>query len=128
MSQPIVFVSHLRIKEGKLQALKESFREGVEFIKAGKPATIAFLVYLNSDGTQVNVVHIFPDADSMDRHMEGADDRVKRANEFIETAGYEIYGTPSATTMEAMKRFAGSAIPLTVEPEYLAGYIRFSGA
>jgi hypothetical protein len=124
MSEPIVLISHLKIKDGNLEAFKESSREVFKFMEANKPGTIVHIGYVNEDSTQVSFIHVFPDAKSLDHHMEGVEDRVDNANKFLETASYEIYGTPSKGVMEMMKRFAGSGIPLTVEPEYFGGYMR----
>jgi hypothetical protein len=124
MSEPIVLISHLKVKDGKLETFKKSSQETFKVLKATKPGTVVHIGYVNEDGTQVSFIHIFPDAKSFDLHMEGAEDRAK-AYEFLETTGYEIYGTPSDGVMDAMKRFAGMGIPLKVEPEYMGGYMRF---
>jgi hypothetical protein len=56
--------------------------------------------------------------------MEGVKDRASNADEYLEAAGYEIYGTPSDAAMEMMKKFAAAGIPLNIEPEYMGGYMR----
>ena len=40
MSEPIVFISNLRIKEGKLDMFKEAFPQVAEEIKRDKPGTV----------------------------------------------------------------------------------------
>ena len=47
MSGPIVFISHFKVKEGKLESLKGHAQGMIELIKAEKPGTLAFLQYLN---------------------------------------------------------------------------------
>jgi hypothetical protein len=124
MSEPIVLISHLRVKDGKLEAFRESSRESFKMLEATKPGTVVHIGYVNEDRTQVSFIHVFPNAKSLDLHMEGVEDRTNKAYEFLETTGYEIYGTPSEGVMEMMKQFAGSGIPLIVEPEYMGGYMR----
>ena len=46
MSEPIVFISHFKVKEGKLEGLKQHAKMMMELIKAEKPGTLAFLQYL----------------------------------------------------------------------------------
>ena len=124
MSEPIVFISHQRIREGKLDAYKQLFREYIGIIKADKPGTVAHLGYINEDGSQVTMVHVFPDAEAMDLHFQGVDERAKKAFEFIEIIRYEIYGRPSDMVLEMMQQFAGSNIVLDLNLEHMGGYLR----
>jgi hypothetical protein len=124
MSGPIVFISHNRVKEGKLDGFKGFFRTGARSIEEDKPGTVVFLAYADPDGTEVDIVHVFPDADAMDRHMEGVAERVGASDEFIEGTGVEIYGTPSERVLQMMRAFASPEAPLSVSPEHLGGYLR----
>ena len=64
----------------------------------------------------------------MGRHLQGVQERMAKAVGFIETTGYEIYGTPSASVLEAMRGFAQSEdVPLQVQPDYIGGYLRPGG-
>jgi quinol monooxygenase YgiN len=71
MSEPIVLISNQRIKEGKLDEYTQSYRENVEILMADKPGTVAHLAYVSEDGSEVSMVHVFPDAESMDLHFQG---------------------------------------------------------
>jgi hypothetical protein len=95
MPKPVVVVSHFKIKEGKLDGLKKIFPEVLETLKVEKPRTTAQLAYVDEAGTRVSIVHVFADADVMDQHFERAEERTKTAYEFMDPAGWEIYGTPS---------------------------------
>lgn len=122
MSGPIVFISHSKVKEGKLEALREFSRETFPVIQAEKPGTVLQYGYVNEEGMDVHFVHVFPDADAMDAHMIGAADRVGKANEFIETYEFEIYGTPSEGTLAMLRQAPG--VHVAVRPVVLGGYIR----
>jgi quinol monooxygenase YgiN len=125
MSDPIVFISHSRIKQGELEALKRYAQEIAPVIERGKPGTVVFLAYTDEAGSELHMVHAFPDADAMRRHLEGVDERVAAASELIETTGYEIYGSPSKPVLETMRAFAAElGVPLTVRPSHLGGYVR----
>jgi hypothetical protein len=124
MSEPIVFISKHKIKEGKLDALKKSYQEGAKFIEVNKPQTVAFLAYLDEDASEVGTIHVFPDAESMAHHMEGADDRAQGAAEYLEFDRFELYGKPDEATMQMLEQSAESGIKLSVRPEYISGYIR----
>ena len=77
-------------------------------------------------GERLSIVHMFPDADALDAHAEGAGERSKAAFELFEPAGWEIYGTPSAAAVERIRRDAeGAGVPLMLAPDSLGGFSRF---
>ena len=128
MSGPIVFMSHNVVKDGKLQGFRDAFGEVAVALDAEKPGTVVYLAFAQEDGSEVSVVHVFPDAEAMGRHLQGVQERMAKAVGFIETTGYEIYGAPSEPVLEAMRGFAeAEGVPLQVQREYLGGYLRASG-
>ena len=125
MNEPIVFISHFRIKADQLDAFRTYFREGATGLQAEKPRTVAFLAYADEAGTRVSIVHVFPDADAMDLHVEGAAERSRAAYEFMEPDGWEIYGAPSAAALGMMQQSASAAgVTLTVKPAHIGGFLR----
>jgi len=125
MSEPIVFISNQRVKKGKLDGYKQYYRQVAEMTEANKPRTVAHLAYANEDGTAVSIVHIFPDAESMELHMLGVDELAKKAFEFMEIVSFEIYGRPSDIVLDMMMQIAGSGVALSIKPQPIGGYIRF---
>jgi hypothetical protein len=125
MSEPIVFISHFQIKEGKLDGLKQLSQGVAKLLQEEKPRTLVFLAYLNENGTQMTIVHAFADADSMDIHVQGADVRSRTAYEYMDPKGWEIYGRPNEQVLEMMRQAATSAgVTLIVQPDYLTGFLR----
>jgi len=124
MDGPIVFVSRSRVKDGKLQALRDFMERGTPALEADKPRTLVFLPFLSEDGTELTIFHVFADAASMDAHLEGAGERSKAAYEFIETASFEVYGAPSGGTLEAMQQITTTGARFEHEPESFGGFIR----
>lgn len=122
MSDPIVLISHSKAKEGKLEEFRELSREVFSVMEAEKPGTVLHYGYVNEEETEIHFVHVFPDADAMDAHMVGAADRVGKANEFIETYEFEIYGTPGEETLEMLRQAPG--VDVAVSPVGFGGYIR----
>jgi hypothetical protein len=125
MSDPVLFISHSRVREGKFEALK-GYAPGVAAaIEESKPGTVVFLACVDEGGSELHMVHVFPDAEAMRLHLEGVDERVSAASELVETSGYEIYGSPTEPVLETMRAFADElGVPLTVRPDHLAGYVR----
>lgn len=125
MSEPIVFISHFRIKEGQFDALKQLALNTADSVLSGKPRTILYLSYVDEDRSAISFLHAFADADAMDLHFEGAGERSKAAFEFVEPIGWEFYGSPSSEALETMRQAAAaSGATLTVQPEHLAGFLR----
>jgi hypothetical protein len=124
MSDPIVFISRNRIKEGKVADFRKHYGDSVPLTEANKPGTLVQLAYESEDATHVDIIRVFPDTDAMDRQLQGADERSKRTYEFIEPTSVEIYGMPSAFALEMMKKVAGAGIEVTIKPQFIGGYIR----
>ena len=124
MTDPIVFISRNRIKQGMLDDFGRHYRDSVPPIEAGKPDTLVQLAYVNEDATEVAIVRLFPSAEAMDLQLQGADQRSKAAYRFIEPTSIEIYGTPSNFSVEMMRKVAGSGIDVSVKPQFIGGFIR----
>ena len=124
MSKPIVFISHFKVKEGKLDEFKQLSQKVTEQIKADKPGTFTFLQYTNDEGTELSIIHIFPDAEAFDKHNEGVGERASRAFELIVPTRREIYGLPGDQAMAILTPPEGSDITLNQMPQLMGGYIR----
>lgn len=124
MTGPIVFISHFKIKEGKLDAVKELSDNVTKFIEANKPGTAAFLQFTNADGTELSIVHVFPDADAFDKHVEGAGERSNKAYEILVPTRRELYGQASDQAVAMLTPPDGSGIIFKPMSEFAAGYIR----
>ena len=125
MSEPIVFISHFKIKDGKLDGLKQHSQKMIELIKAEKPGTVVFLQYFNAEATELSIIHVFPDADAYNRHGEGVAERARAAFEFIERTRIEIYGMPGDQNLARLMPPDGSGNEFKHMPQLNGGYIRF---
>jgi hypothetical protein len=126
MGAPVAFISHFHIKEGKLDATREAFAAVSTELGASRPRTAAYLAFIDEAGERLSILHVFPDAEAMDRHAEGAGERSKAAFELFEPAGWEIYGRPSAAALEMIKGAAAEwGVPVRIEPEPIGGFLRF---
>jgi hypothetical protein len=127
-AEPIVFISHFRVKEGMLEPYKDLARKVTPLLQAEKPRTLAYLFYLSPSGSEATIVHVFPDAESMDLHAQGSEERSRVAFEFLVPLGWEIYGTPSNAVLAQMRQAASaSGVTLTVQPDYFDGFLRGLG-
>jgi len=124
MAEPIVFISRNKIKGGRAEEFRKYYGDSVSMTSAGKPRTLAQLTYENEQATEVTVVRLFPDADALDLQLQGASERSRKTYEFIEPIGVEIFGVPNPSTVEVLKKIAGSGVIVNINPRYLGGFIR----
>ena len=128
MSEPIVFISHHRIKPGMADAVRALTAEIWSTLETEKPRTLVNLAYMNEDGTEVSFLHAFADVEAMQLHWQGADDRSGQAYEYIQPIGFEIYGPAGEQIVEGMKAEAtGGGATLTLWPEFVTGFLRLGG-
>lgn len=124
MPGPIVFVSKHKIKEGKLEWLKENTPERMSSIEASKPGTVFQNAYLNEDESVASFVHVFPDAAAMAQHMVGAADRSEAAFEYLEPMSMEIFGSPNEQVVQMFRQIEDRGVKVTYLPRHVAGFIR----
>ena len=99
-------------------------RRNAALLDATKPGTVAFLAYVDQDGTEASIVHVFPDAESMELHMQGVAERAQAGYEVMETVSFAIYGRPSDAVLEMMEKVASTGTVVSIKPEHAGGYIR----
>jgi hypothetical protein len=124
MSESIVYISHFEIKGGNFESWMQHAQKTTGQLMANKPGTVAFLQFTNADRTELSIIHVFPDAQSFDRHVEGAAERAKSAFEFLVPTGREVYGTPSEQVLSMLKPPEGSGIAFKFLPEPTGGFLR----
>jgi hypothetical protein len=125
MTGPIVFISRSRILDGKLDEFQAPFAEGMRALAADKPRTVAQVAYVSDDGTELVIVHVFPDADAFDHHLDGVVERSRMAEAYITSRAFEIYGAPSSTARAMMEgAAAASGIPISIHTAYFGGFLR----
>ena len=72
MTAPFIVIRTYRIKEGKLEGLKQFLQEFFKIIEANEPRLLALNAYVNEGSTEVTFVHVHPDAASMELHEKVA--------------------------------------------------------
>jgi quinol monooxygenase YgiN len=127
MGEPVFFASHFRIKEGRRETVMQAAHEVADQVEAEKPRTVLFLVYADTDTDVVSFLHAFPDADSMNVHFAGADERAAAISEHVQPLGWDVYGSPSPEALENLRLAAASSgVALAVRQDYVAGFLRLA--
>ncbi|MCK6584418.1 MAG: hypothetical protein L6Q49_15085 [Anaerolineales bacterium] len=123
MSEPIIFIAHQKVKQGKAEEYKKVYQEVGEWMKANKPQTAAHIAYISEDGTEASVVHIFPDIEAMEKHMQNLGNVGAKAFSLMEIVGFDVYGTPSKMVLDSMLKMIPGA-KVTMKTQSAGGYIR----
>ena len=126
MPGPFIFIATNRLKPEKLADESRRVPDLVDFIRANEPRLLAFNEYVNEEGTEVAVVQIHPDADSMVVHMELIAERAASAYaETIEaTTSIQVFGAPTDVVTEMLRQQAGAGVPSRIKPNHLGGFTR----
>jgi hypothetical protein len=126
MTGPFIFIATNRLKQGKLNSEKKRLPDLIDFIQANEPRLIAFNEYANEESTEVAVVQIHPDTDSMVFHMELIAERAASAyaDTIDATTNIQVFGTPSGNVTDMLRRQAGAGVPLSIKPHHLGGFTR----
>jgi hypothetical protein len=126
MSGPFIFIATNRLKPGALEAEKRRVPQLCEFIEANEPRVLAFNEYVDDDGSEVAVVQVHPDAESMEFHMGIVREHAERAyaETLDSTISIQVYGMPSDAVLDTLRRQAGPGLSLTVRRHHLGGFTR----
>jgi hypothetical protein len=126
-AEVIVYVDTSDVREGALEELKPAMRELVDFVQTNEPRIIAYNVYLSDDGTRMTVVHVHPDSESLEYHMEVAGPVFRQFVELVTLSSIHIYGEPSEKVLrqshEKARMLGRDAV---VVDSMHAGFTRFA--
>jgi hypothetical protein len=113
-------------QDGKARRRETTRSRIVDFIEANEPRLIVFNEYVNEEGTEVGVVQVHPDTDSFELHMGVVRERAARAyDETLErTTSIHVFGTPTGTILEMLRRSAGDGVQYTLKQHHLGGFTR----
>ena len=99
----------------------------VQLVREREPQLLAFNFFFNEDETEVIVVQVHPDADSMLTHMQVAKEHITEATEtLISTRDIQIYGSTNEAVVGMISQLTQAGVPMTVKPVHLDGFTRSS--
>ena len=86
---------------------------------------MSFNFYFNEDETEVSVVQVHPDADSMLAHMQVAREHITEATEEqLITKEIQVFGSPNDAVSRMIEQLTQSGVPVNVKPNHFAGFAR----
>ncbi len=98
----------------------------VEFIHDNEPRLLAFNEYANQEGTEVGVLQLHRDAESIEFHIKTVAEKAAHAyTETLEaTTSIQVYPTPSEAVLQMPSQQAGAGVPLVVKRHHPGGLTR----
>jgi len=114
----LVFIGKHAIQDGKTEIAKEATCELVSFIEDHHPRFMHFEFFFSEDGSEMTVVQIHPDEESLALHMDLARERIMRGVvEFLgETKEIQIFGDTSPASGGWSSRWRWVRRSPSVEP------------
>ena len=130
MSGPFIFIATNKLKPGKLEDERERVRDLSDFIAANEPRLLAFNEYADETGTEVGVVQVHPDAQSMQFHMNVVRERAASAyaETVAATTAVQVFGTPDDAILQMLRQQAGAGVELAIKPDRLGGFTRIAAS
>jgi hypothetical protein len=130
VSGPFIFIATNKLKPGKLEAERARVQELSDFIAANEPRLLAFNEYADDNGTEVGVVQVHPDAESMQLHMKVVRERAASAYaETLEaTMAVQVFGTLDDAILKMLRQQAGAGVDISVKPHRLGGFTRIAAS
>jgi hypothetical protein len=125
VSGSLVYVDVSEVKEGSLDRLEGAIEELAGFIEANVPDVLAYNVFLSEDGTQMTVVHVHAEAESLERHLMTAGPVFRKFSDLLTLKSIRVYGEPSERAVELLHEKAsmlGSGDVTVLRPR--AGFSR----
>jgi hypothetical protein len=131
MDEPVVYVSSWRIKEGRFEDYQRFYDQLWKIVDRDEPDVVAFLAYTNENQTEIVNVHVYPDLETLDRHMAVLGERMKllpddltAVMQFLEPLGVQVFGRPNGTAAEMDRGLRDADVPFTDRPRYIGGFTR----
>jgi len=126
MSEPIVYIDHSQVREGRLEELKTAVQQLAEFVEANEPQLIAYNVYFTADGTRMTAMHMHSDSASLETHMKVGGPQFPKFAEFIKLEAIDVYGKLGDDLLEQLRQKAQMLGAGVVRVHRLhAGFARF---
>ena len=126
MSGPFIIKTVSRIHPGQAPAYRPLAEEICRLAEEREPKLHAFHIYVTEDESSDVVIHIQPDAESMQDHLQVLGEKVRATGEFTDFESLEIYGELNDGLREWLP-YVTEGIEFTHHPIHWGGFSRLSG-
>ena len=106
MTYPIVYVDKSEIRDGKLEELEVGMKNLAGFVEANVPQLISYGFFLDEQRTQMTVVAVHPDSESLEFHMDVGRAEFRKLTNLINLSGIDVYGDVSDAVVKRLHQKA----------------------
>ncbi|MEV7526816.1 hypothetical protein [Streptomyces sp. NPDC091371] len=129
MADPIFYVDHSDIRDGKLADVQDAMRDLAAFVEAREPQLIAYHFFIDESEATMTCVAVHPDSASMELHMDLGGPKFRAFGPLIRMRSINVYGNPSAVVVGQLRQKAEYLGGATVTFHTVqAGFSRWLGA
>jgi hypothetical protein len=100
--EPIVYLDHSDIHEGRLEDLEAGIRRLVDFIESREPRLVAYGFHLDEQAGRMTVLAVHPDSASLELHLQVGREEFRRLGDLITLRSIEVYGSISDGARELL--------------------------
>jgi hypothetical protein len=111
---PLIFVGTYDIPAGSIDDWHSAIREMSAFVEANVPRLIAFAHYVNEEQTEGTTVHVHPDSESLEQHLEAASSRIASGTQLVQVRRIDLYGAVSGPALDRLRRMSPNT-PIVVK-------------
>ena len=127
MSGPFIIKTVSRIHDGKASAYRPLAEEICRLADEREPRLLAFHIYVTDDESSEVVIHIHPDAESMQHHLQVLGEKVRATSDYSDFESMEIYGQPNAALLEWLPHVT-EGISFSLHSTHWGGFSRLESA
>jgi len=131
MTEPVVYVSTWKVKEGKFDAYARLHERLANTVRELEPRVATFVAFANDAGTEVTGIHVFADADALERHMGVLADQMGVladdmgvVTDLLAPGHIDVYGTRPERALAMDRPLEDSGLPFTVKTRFVGGFTR----
>ena len=100
----IVYVDRSDVRHGKAEELEAAIAALVKHLALSERRFASYAVYLTDDRSEMTVIHVHPDAESLEQLMEAIAPALPPFRELLSLRTIDVYGKPTEATLEHLRR------------------------
>jgi hypothetical protein len=129
MRDPIIYVDQSEVVADKLAELEAAIGQLADLVKRTQPQLVAYRAHFSPDDGQMTIIHIHPDAGSLDAFTKAAGPAFGRFRDLVRLKRIDVYGEAGELALERLRDKArllgGDGTPAVVEVHrFEAGFSR----
>ncbi|MFE5300986.1 hypothetical protein [Streptomyces sp. NPDC056632] len=106
MADPLYYVDHSDLREGRLAEVRSAMRDLAAFVEANEPRLLAYRFFVDEPGATMTLLAVHPDSASLEFHLELGGPRFRAFAELIRMRSIDLYGRPSPAAVARLRQKA----------------------